>query len=48
MYSISRLQKKKKTGNLQKIGWNFLAYSHFFNTFAMKIYFIKQRIWIHS
>ena len=48
MYTLIKLQKYKKTGNLQKIGWKFLAYSQLFNTFAMKIYFIKQRIWIYS
>lgn len=41
MYTIFKMQKYKKVVNLQKIGGNFLANSQLFNTFAMKIYFIK-------
>ena len=41
MYTLIKLQKYKKVINLQKIGYFFLANSQLFNTFAMKIYFIK-------
>ena len=43
MYTLIKLQKYKKVINLQKIGYFFLANSQLFNTFAMKIYFIKTK-----